>query len=77
MHGGATIIYPSTIPHVNTVIMMALCDTPMKSTFVLTSAWKDDTEKMPSLPSANFEGRLAAAKRLFGFGSSPPCKLAR
>lgn len=57
--------------------MMALCDTPMKSTFVLTSAWKDDTEKMPSLPSANFEGRLAAAKRLFGFGSSPPCKLAR
>lgn len=77
MHVGAAMYYPSTIPHLSTILMMVLCNAPMKSAFGLTSAWKDETEKMPSRPSANFEGRLAAAKRLFGFGSSPPCKLAR
>lgn len=77
MHEAATMYYPSTVPHLSTILTKALCNAPMTRVFRLTNAWKDETEKMPSRPSANFEGRLAAAKRLFGFGSSPPCKLAR
>lgn len=43
----------------------------------LTRAWKEDTEKMPRRLSAILDGRLATARRLLGFGSSLPCRLAR
>lgn len=44
---------------------------------ILTSAWKEETEKIPRRASAALVGRLAVASRLLGLGNSPPCKLAR
>lgn len=48
-----------------------------KEPWVPTRAWKEDTEKTPSRPSVVLDGRLATASRLFGLGSSEPCRLDR
>lgn len=42
-----------------------------------TSAWKEETEKMPSRPMASLVGREAKPSRRLGLGGSPPCRLAR
>lgn len=44
---------------------------------IFTSAWKEDTENIPSRPIASLVGREAKARRRLGLGSSPPCRLAR
>ena len=43
----------------------------------LTSAWKEETEKMPSRPMASLVGREAKPSRRLGLGGSQPCRLAR
>lgn len=42
-----------------------------------TSAWNEETEKMPSRPMASLVGRDAKPSRRLGLGGSPPCRLAR
>lgn len=44
---------------------------------IFTSAWKEETENIPSRPIASLVGREAKARRRLGLGSSPPCRLAR
>lgn len=43
----------------------------------ITSAWKEETEKMPRRPMASFVGREAKPSRRLGLGGSPPWRLAR